>query len=244
MKQLLKRIILTSLTTTLIISLLTNACLFEQPSTYAATLNDEGNNWHVRSEWKYKDKRWTYEVDIPVTLYEHLKATERSTNYGDYAINDLDDDWLGYTATSFKEQAEQEGWGFLDTVNFVLSFAQNVPYTGDAETTGYNEYPRYPIETIVDEGGDCEDTVVLFITILKEMGYDVALLLFASDEHMAAGVHVTQQFLADWDEDYSPKYYVAQNGKNYAYCDTTFPGWRPGEQPPKIKGSANIVPIE
>ncbi|MBT3362573.1 MAG: hypothetical protein HN929_00445 [Chloroflexi bacterium] len=148
------------------------------------------------------------------------------------------------TATTFKTQAEQAGWGFLDTVDFVMSFVQNIPYTVDPETTSYDEYPRYPIETMIDEGGDCEDTVVLLITILKEMGYDVALLLFASDQHMAAGVHITQEFVDGWTESYSLRYYKGLNGKNYAYCDTTGLGYRPGEQPEKIKGSANILPIE
>ena len=63
-----------------------------------------------------------------------------------------------------------------------------MPYTVDDETTPWNEYPRYPVETLFDRGGDCEDTSILTATILYEMGYDVALLILEDDNHCAIGI--------------------------------------------------------
>jgi hypothetical protein len=65
-------------------------------------------------------------------------------------------------------------------------------YTSDLVTEGYDEYPRYPIETLVDKGGDCEDTAILAASIIRGMGYGVVLLVFPktadSPGHCAVGV--------------------------------------------------------
>jgi len=47
------------------------------------------------------------------------------------------------------------------------------------------DYWRYPVETLVGNG-DCEDKAVLFASIMKAAGYDVALILF--EDHAMAGV--------------------------------------------------------
>jgi len=71
-----------------------------------------------------------------------------------------------------------------ETIDFVGSFVQQLPYTSDRVTTPYDEYPRFPLETLYEKGGDCEDTAILAATILKEMGYDVGNLPSQyEDEH-------------------------------------------------------------
>lgn len=50
------------------------------------------------------------------------------------------------------------------------------------------EYPKYPVETLV-EGGDCEDKSILLAAILRAMGYRTALLVFSGNPgHIAVGV--------------------------------------------------------
>jgi hypothetical protein len=192
------------------------------------------------------DKRWQYEAEIPIAIYDHFSAQERGTDYSVYAYNELDDDWLGYTANSFLEVAEQENWEDIDAIGFVLAFVQSLPYEFDKLTTGYDEYPRYPMESMVDGGEsagvDCEDTVVLLITILRQMGYDVALLLFSSDEHMSAGVGMSQADIDNWSQEYTLTYYKTDD-KIYAYCETTGEDWGPGDKPDKITGTVEIIEI-
>ena len=69
-----------------------------------------------------------------------------------------------------------------------VSFAQNLPYTADDVTTGFDEYPRFPYETLYDNGGDCEDTSILVSAMLRELRYGVALLHFPG--HMAVRLRV------------------------------------------------------
>ena len=71
---------------------------------------------------------------------------------------------------------------------FIVAFVQHLPYTVDDVTTGFDEYPRFPYETLYDNGGDCEDTSILVSAMLHELRYEVALLHFPG--HMAVGVGV------------------------------------------------------
>lgn len=69
-----------------------------------------------------------------------------------------------------------------DEANCILSFVQEcVPTVSD----GRAECFKYPIETLI-YGGDCEDKSILFLSIMKAEGYDVA---FASyPQHWMGGV--------------------------------------------------------
>jgi len=71
---------------------------------------------------------------------------------------------------------------------------------------------RYPIETLFEKKGDCEDTAILGATLMKAAGLDVVLLLlkFPGRAHVAIGVK----------GDFSGIYY-SHNGKKYFYAETT-----------------------
>jgi len=66
-------------------------------------------------------------------------------------------------------------------------FVQVIPY--DAEAGIHPDNPaRFPVETIVEGSGDCDDKSLLLAGLLSREGYDVALLFFAPEHHMAIGV--------------------------------------------------------
>jgi hypothetical protein len=66
-------------------------------------------------------------------------------------------------------------------------FVQDLPYDRDAGLHPENP-PRFPVETIVDGTGDCDDKSALLAGLLSREGYDVALFLFIPEQHMAVGV--------------------------------------------------------
>jgi hypothetical protein len=47
---------------------------------------------------------------------------------------------------------------------------------------------KFPVETVVDMAGDCDDKSLLLAGLLSREGYSVALLSFASENHMALGI--------------------------------------------------------
>ena len=233
----------------LVAGLMGSSCSFTQAPAYNVQTIEESSEYHIQYDWSYGGQRWRYEADIPITVYELFVDEERPKDYREYVYNEIDDDWLGYTAESFKAIADEEEWDEIETANFVMKFVQYLPYELDTDTTGDEEYPRYPIETMVDcgiskvedgaKGADCEDTVVLLVSILREMGYEVALLLYPEDEHMAAGVRITSELVENW-SGYKLTYYETDS-KIWAYCETTAPVGALGQKPDKIKSLPQIV---
>jgi len=47
---------------------------------------------------------------------------------------------------------------------------------------------KFPIETVADGAGDCDDKSLLLAGLLSREGYDVALLTFGPENHMALGI--------------------------------------------------------
>lgn len=188
--------------------------------------------------WSYADYQWTWEIQIPQALYDYYRAKPRppTKNYSVYVTDHRDNAYIGNLAKRLKEEAQRKGFDEYETVNFVVSFIQNLAYTCDLTSTGYEEYPRYPIETLVDEGGDCEDTSILMAEILHSMGYDVVLV--GPPGHIAIGVSGSQAFCGT---------YYEHNGKRYFYLGTTEEAARIGFIPQEYASEPayiyEIVPV-
>jgi competence protein ComEC len=132
----------------------------------------------VNYSWTYNGK-WSWEGKIPLSLYEYYRKLPRppTKNYSVYVTHPLDDPYIDRLVEKIKNAAQQEGYTAYQTVEFAAAFVQSLPYTVDSVTTPYDEYPRYPIETLVDKGGDCEDTSILLASIIDKIGYGVVLII-------------------------------------------------------------------
>ncbi len=141
------------------------------------------------------------------------------------------DETLFKTAERFGNASQKKGYTGQTELSFVLSFVQSLEYTSDKVTTGYDEYPRFPLETLADMGGDCEDSSILFATMVILMGYDAVLLVIPgtleNPGHM--GVGVSGEGLSGS--------YVSHDGKNYYYAETTGLDWKIGDLPPEYETS-------
>ena len=87
-------------------------------------------------------------------------------------------------------------------------------------STGYTDFPKYPLETLYDQCGDCEDSSILLGALLKELGY--GCIFIELPEHVAIGVKAT---------DDAPGTYYDYNGNHYLYIETTNSGWDIGTLP-------------
>jgi len=170
-------------------------------------------------QWTFNHYSYTYSLKIPKPLYEYYRKQTHDRDYAKYAINDNDRKVLDKIISSFREKSDSK----TDAAYNIVAFVQSIPYSKDYLSTGFNEYPRYPIETLVDGTGDCEDTAILTAALLKEMNYDVVLI--SPPGHMAIGITCS---------DCSGTYYV-HDGKKYFYLETTENNWRVGEIPSSYK---------
>jgi hypothetical protein len=185
-----------------------------------------------RYDWEYGGRNWSVELTVAESLYSYYKEIPRppTTNYSVYVTHPQDDLEMGTLADEFRDAAGRYGLTEAEQVELVASFVQSLPYTEDTISTAWDEYPRYPIETLVDNGGDCEDTSILLASILYGLGYDVVLLIFP-DEHAAVGVAIASGSGTCYHHD----------GTEYFYIETTATGWGIGDIPEEFFDSSALV---
>lgn len=111
-------------------------------------------------------------------------------------------------------------------------------FSGKARSPSYEEYVLNPYD---DES---RTPLILFASIVREMGYGVVLLELEQDSHMAAGVRISQNVVDNWQHDYPLSYYTTPKGKIYAYCETTGDGWELGHKPEELTSStARVIDV-
>ena len=185
--------------------------------------------------WKYDGTGWTWSGWFTKDGYEYYrnKAHNRDNNYAGYALSDYDRALIKNIVDNFREGGDERGYTDTENAMNIVAFVQSLPYTSDKVTTGFDEYPRYPIETLVDNGGDCEDTSILAAALINEMGYGVVLIRLPG--HMAIGIKGS--------DDIDGTYYEYK-GSRYYYLETTGTGWELGEVPDEYAGKqATIFPL-
>lgn len=183
-----------------------------------------------RYVWNFQRKSYTVLMVINIEQYNTYDSKQR------FDIPQLVEEGrtaLGNLTREFQNIFKQHPrWSKQSRIDFVLSFVQSLPYTFDDVTTGYDEFRRYAIETLVEGGGDCEDTTILVAAILRGLGEKTALIF--TPGHIALGV--SGNFTGSS---------VTYNGTRYYYCETTGAGWTVGELPEEVSGMAvtHIVPL-
>jgi len=197
-------------------------------------------------QWEYGGRSWEIRLDIPRSTYDHFKGLERPSRivlgengpiwryaYEDLVTNPQDDASIDAIAKELQRLGRSRGWSDDRILSFTLAFVQSLPYTSDSVTAGYDEYPRYPIETLVDNGGDCEDTSILYASLILAMGYGAALV--SPPGHMAVGV------LADKSV---PGRGYEHKGQWYLYAETTGHGYNIGDMPTQYRNQrADLYPL-
>ncbi|MCZ2808327.1 MAG: Ig-like domain-containing protein [Candidatus Bathyarchaeota archaeon] len=181
------------------------------------------------------DGSTTYRLTVSVTetLYEYYSSQDHNLYSYDFskfvtpdALKPIADDlWSIYSNEE-------------DFANGALMILHQIPYVE-------SEPQKYPIETIVENEGDCDLFSIIAASIMKAGGLDVVLLLLEYEDHMLVGVHLPE----------SPKdarsqvYFYKHEEKKYYVAETTGGnwenGWRVGECSESLQSaSAKIIPLE
>jgi hypothetical protein len=191
-----------------------------------------GNSSRTYS-WEYEGRCWQLTLPLDDELYEKYKSRSRNRDYDLFASDPYDDWLIKGIADALLSLSKTYGLEESKIPSFCVSFVQSLNYISDLESTGYDQYPRFPYETLYVNGGDCEDTSFLSVAILQAAGYDAVLLELP--EHMALGIKCNPK-----QKGRSFEY----QGSNYYYLETTGRDWQIGEIPEKyLDQPVYVVPV-
>ncbi|TRO52736.1 hypothetical protein E2P71_07270 [Candidatus Bathyarchaeota archaeon] len=169
--------------------------------------------------WNYDGETYEVSVLVPEPMYDYYSGKARyvTSDYRGYILHPYDDKYMQVLVREFDGIAALGNMTRDQEIGLIISFVQSMHYITD-DTTGFDEYPKFPVETLVDSGGDCEDTSILLAHLLEAMDVDAALLSLPG--HMAVGIDVSASGI-HWDVGNHTFYYV----------ETTASGWDIGELP-------------
>ena len=180
---------------------------------------------NVSYEWG----SYTFTSEIPVAMYEYFANRYRTNNYGAYADNPYDKSKLNSIVDEFKTISRSDS----EALQLLIDFVQELKYAADSATTPKDEYQKFPVETLYERKGDCEDTAILLGALLRELGYGVRLILLPG--HAALGIK--------GGSDIDGRYYKS-GGEKYYYTETTGANWDVGEMPRQYHNSeAELVKL-
>ena len=195
-------------------------------------------------KWSFNNLQWKIELSIAVDTYEryvyaNIDRSPQNQPFPEEAMAAFvtsNEKEIIDLADELKTLANSRRFNTYTTANFILRFVQvNVEYTLDNESQGCVEYWKFPVETLVDKNGDCEDSAILYASIMDALGYDVVLLFYKLEEknsgHLAIGIQLDGEHGS----------YVEDDDKKYYYCETTTSQFNIGQLPPEIKGKPKKI---
>ena len=171
-------------------------------------------------KWTYKGTNWDWSFGVPSDVFDYYNNMERKENPSIEYIT-YDDPTIRSLAGGLEQRAEENGYS---KAQFATAFVQNLPYLEDAYTR-YDEYPKYPIQTLVDGSGDCEDSSYLAAALIAAMNIDV--ILIHPEGHLGIGI---------WCDGCDGTYWEIE-GRKYYYLETTAPNWKMGDCPSDISSA-------
>ena len=180
--------------------------------------------------WDIDGYRYTWEYQFSPHDYVYYHNLPKHLPYAAYAEEHSAYPYLAEFSYDLKELAHKYGFEGYDLVRFVTAFVQHIKYEYDPNVWG--DYPRFPIETLVEQKGDCEDSGALLAAILMTMGYD--MIMVNPPGHMAVAIACRG----------CDGSYFRFNGEKYYYIETTQPGWGIGVLPNIYSKDANLIELE
>ncbi|MCH1547554.1 MAG: hypothetical protein L7S44_03230 [Flavobacteriaceae bacterium] len=172
--------------------------------------------------------KFDFRLTLDKELYQEVKLISkesgivsgdgiRQDQYDVFIYDDSDEQVLNDIIAIFKNR---EGRIDYDLAQILVAFVQSIEYDNKADL------PKYSIETLFLNRGDCDDKSILLSKLLSYAGYETCLFIYEKGQHMAVGLKI---------DDYDSAY---KDG--FVYIETT--GNSPiGKIPEEFAGGVSIL---
>ena len=192
--------------------------------TYRWDYDGQSFSYTLKVERSYYNKMMDSDIDRSGTVSEGRYVIDGSTAFGvcDYVVVDkyiknMCQDFCAMYKEKFGSDPTNEQYA-----DFVTAFVQIcIDYDGD-EGYSNTEYWRYPLETLCDRIGDCEDTSILLAALLDAKGLNGGVIL--APGHAMAAILTTDYVPAEPIKHYHSdiEYNGLATGVDYYPIETTY----------------------
>ena len=179
--------------------------------------------------WEYQSRQYSINLSLDYDTYHQYKSKDHTCcfeeeDYLKYSTPDVA--YITTAAQSLEDLAIANGFtSQIEKAEFILAFVGAIPYELDPDD-GW-DHPKYPIETLWEYSGDCEDSSALYASLMESLGYRTVLVLleakfYPSDEwggHAMIGIYIPS---------FSGEYFTLDSdSRQYYFAETT--EWLDGE---------------
>ncbi|MHB1016944.1 MAG: hypothetical protein ACYC2X_03500 [Coriobacteriia bacterium] len=176
-----------------------------------------------------------FTVRVDGALYAGASAADKQViRFGNARANDWIEDYFPAFITEehqapfydaliaeFRTVRDQRGLDSDRYAELMTAYVQSITYHVDPADLS----PKFPVETFVEAMGDCDDKTLLLAALLSREGYDVAVLMFEPEEHVALGIRSAD---------------IGYRDTGYAFVETTVPGYI-GQVPESLEGGVVLA---
>ncbi len=180
----------------------------------------------------YNEKQYHYNATINQSLIQYLRdlpVIELGNSYVSIGFSkSLKESLINGLGNTIKSMEKRDAMAFL------LKFVQSIPYKTDDEQWGYERY-SFGEETLFNDYADCEDKVILYATLLKELlSVECVALVYEKDEHVAIALKLPQN---------SANFSFTYGGEKYLTAEPTGQGFELGRLGFDVKRVDNVVDL-
>ncbi len=207
--------------------------------------------------WYHQESFYTWTIHIPASRYNYFATLPRDKpTPADYIMSDRGRAELDLVIEDLISLADSRNLNDDQRRDMVIAFVQSLPNNKWGAVVDYDEYPKYPIQTLYDGGGDSQDTAILLTALLRLLGIEASLL--ETPRHYAVVLPLTEAdkkankvYLYQKDAETLLKgnyldennnirdYYYNNPGvlsKSYIYIESNIPGNPMGSLPRQFRG--------
>ncbi|HJJ38452.1 MAG TPA: hypothetical protein O0X47_07945 [Methanocorpusculum sp.] len=164
------------------------------PTVYPSITADPGDTSTKVVEIDFPFKGETVSAEIILGLAPYYGAKHEGSKstplfgcspekyYAAVAQDPAQDEMYAKLLGFFTWYAESHGLTGDEYVELLTTYVQNIPY----KTVGAEV--NFPIETVIEDQGDCDDKSILLAGLLARSGYAAGVVVLSEENHMTAAV--------------------------------------------------------
>ena len=179
-----------------------------------------GRTYSATASYDYRDcERLLLDTDYGLRTYGDFGERIDTLTEPDPSVTALEAQLRTLYLDAYGRDAPTDGQGYAD---FILAFVQVCfEYYTDDDLYGRSEYWAYPLETLYNGGGDCEDTTFLCAALYEAAGYGAGVFMVPGHAFAAVSLDTYTDSMM-WGQ--SAGFHIFtydEGGRTYYGCETT-----------------------